>query len=98
MSAAAAEGTADAARAAGAGQESEGEEEEGEEEEGGEEAAGRCVAAAAFLLRVRQSCEYNPTAYHELVQVRHLDRGRLRGRLRPNPAPNPDPNQVSDAP
>ena len=96
MSAAAAEGTADAARAAGAGQEGEGEE-EGEEEEG-EEAAGRCVAAAAFLLRVRQSCEYNPTAYHELVQVMHLVRGRLRVRLRLNPAPNPDPNQVSEAP
>ena len=68
-SAAAAEGAAAAAEAAEEGQEgAEGEEEEAE----GEEAAGRCAAAASFLLRVRQSCEYNPTAYHELVQVMHL--------------------------
>ena len=48
------------------------EEEAGEEEEGAEDleaAQARCAVAASFLLRVRQNCEYNPAAYHELIQV-----------------------------
>ena len=52
--------------------EEEAEEEAGEEEEGAEDleaAQARCAVAASFLLRVRQNCEYNPAAYHELIQV-----------------------------